>query len=142
MYNALLVANHIVKYCNSKNHPISNLKLQKLLYFVQAEFLVSKGIPCFREAIEAWDFGPVVPEVYHHFKKYGSSIIISYSRGLKGIIDPVDCRIIENMVDECVGFSATQLVEITCNQDPWKKAYNRYVNRVISKQSIKEFFFL
>ena len=54
MYNALLVANHIVKYCNSKNHPISNLKLQKLLYFVQAEFLVSKGIPCFREAIEAY----------------------------------------------------------------------------------------
>ena len=75
MYSALVVARYIIKRCNELNRPISNLKLQKLLYFVQAEFLVGEGSACFPEEIEAWDFGPVVPEVYHRYKAYGSASI-------------------------------------------------------------------
>ena len=89
MYSALVVARYIIKRCNELNRPISNLKLQKLLYFVQAEFLVGEGSACFpeeieawdfgpvvpEEEIEAWDFGPVVPEVYHRYKAYGSASI-------------------------------------------------------------------
>lgn len=72
MYNALTVAKYIIKRCNDTNRIISNLKLQKLLYFVQAEFLVTTTHACFPEEIEAWDFGPVVPEVYHRYKAYSS----------------------------------------------------------------------
>jgi len=54
-------------------HSVSNLKLQKILYFIQAEFLVVKGIPCFEEEIIAWGFGPVVLEVYHEYKVYGAA---------------------------------------------------------------------
>ena len=75
MYNVLDVARYIIWYCKKKGYSISNLKLQKILYFVQAEFLVSVGSPCFAEEIEAWDFGPVVPEVYHEFKIFGSADI-------------------------------------------------------------------
>lgn len=39
MYRALNIAKYIIRYCNEKNRTISNLKLQKLLYFVQAEFV-------------------------------------------------------------------------------------------------------
>lgn len=31
--------------------------------------------PCFKQVIEAWDFGPVVPEAYHKFKQHGSGDI-------------------------------------------------------------------
>ncbi len=67
MYSAIDVARYIIWYCKRRRYSISNLKLQKILYFVQANFLVSIGTPCFEEEIEAWDFGPVVPEVYHEF---------------------------------------------------------------------------
>lgn len=63
MYSAVIAAQYIILRCNQLGKSISNLKLQKMLYFLQAEFLVSQDRPCFRERIEAWDFGPVVPEV-------------------------------------------------------------------------------
>ena len=64
MYSVLDVAKYVIFYSNEKKYDISNLKLQKILYFIQAEFLVSENEPCFYEEIEAWNFGPVVPEVY------------------------------------------------------------------------------
>ena len=75
MYSALDVLKYIIKRCNENGYTISNLKLQKILYFVQAEFLVCTGRVCFPENIQAWDFGPVVSEVYHRYKVYGSANI-------------------------------------------------------------------
>lgn len=63
MYRAEDVAAYIINKQVDDGYPISNLKLQKILYFVQAEFLVSKDEPCFDDVIEAWDFGPVVESV-------------------------------------------------------------------------------
>ena len=54
MYRALDIAHYIIQRCNTTNRTISNLKLQKILYFVQAEFLVTKNQPCFVEEIQAW----------------------------------------------------------------------------------------
>ena len=67
MHSALDVARYIINYSNKKDYHISNLKLQKLLYFTQAYYLAftDSHKPCFPERIEAWNFGPVVPEVYH-----------------------------------------------------------------------------
>ncbi len=140
MYSVLLVAKYIIKYCNEKNYSVSNLKLQKLLYFAQAEFLVSTGSPCFPEEIEAWDFGPVVPEVYHRYKVYGSSNIPYISTSLLGRISPPDKALIEDMVDQCAKYTASQLVEITHHQDPWVRAYAPYRSNIITKRSIRDFF--
>ena len=56
MYRALDVAEYVIRKANAIDDPISNLKLQKILYFIQAEFLITKNRPCFREEIEAWGF--------------------------------------------------------------------------------------
>ena len=73
-YNVLDVSRYVIDYSNRKEYGISNLKLQKVLYFIQAYFLTNEknGTPCFRERIEAWDFGPVVPEAYREYRQYGS----------------------------------------------------------------------
>ncbi len=71
MYSAIVIANYIIEYEHSQNRRISNLKLQKLLYFVQAQFFRIIGVPCFNDKIEAWSFGPVVVNVYHAYKFYG-----------------------------------------------------------------------
>lgn len=64
MYNVLDVCRYVINYSNDKDYDISNLKLQKLLYFIQAYFLINKNETCFNETIEAWDFGPVIPKAY------------------------------------------------------------------------------
>ena len=152
MYSALEIARYIINYANNHNMIISNLKLQKILYFVQLEFLLNKKT-CFKDNIEAWDFGPVIPAVYHEFKQYGAFAIpkISYvyddSDGLfnlrkipyKPQIKECDKKIIEDVVNECNQYSAGQLVEITHNQSPWKETYAPHKNKIISIDSLNCF---
>lgn len=141
MYRALNVARYIVQRCNNQNRAISNLKLQKILYFVQAEFLVTKNQPCFVESIEAWEFGPVVPEVYHQYKIYGGANI-PFRRQFSGVvsISEEDRELIDGIVDECMQYSASALVEITHNQKPWSNVYISGMNREISIESIRKYF--
>ncbi|MCQ2322537.1 MAG: DUF4065 domain-containing protein [Bacteroidales bacterium] len=126
--------------CNQLNKTISNLKLQKILYFVQAEFLVAKDQPCFAESIEAWDFGPVVPDVYHRYKIYGSANIPYIAQNESFPFSCEDQGLIDGIIDECAKYSASTLVEITHNQAPWKDAYRPYCNAFISNESIKNYF--
>ena len=76
-YDVLEVCRHVINYSNEQDYGISNLKLQKVLYFIQAYFLIdkTKNAPCFDDKIEAWNFGPVVPTAYHEYKQYGSGDI-------------------------------------------------------------------
>ncbi len=156
---ALDVARYIINYSNKKEYSTSNLKLQKLLYFVQAYFLsfTPSRKPCFEEEIEAWDFGPVVPSVYHEFKSFGGNsipVITSYYKfnsnnslwSIKKIAYDPECiskeerKIIESVVDKFAPYSASSLVSLTHNQTPWKKAYQPHHNNIISKKSIQEYF--
>ena len=50
---------------------LTNLKLNKLVYFVQVESLRTRGVPAFDDAIQAWEYGPVEPAVYRAFSRYG-----------------------------------------------------------------------
>ena len=142
MYRALDVARYIIKRCHMQQKSISNLKLQKILYFVQAEFFVTTGRKCFSDAIEAWDFGPVVPEVYHHYKAYGSANIPIFKSlfNLEPEISSEDKEIMDGIIDECSKYSASALVQITHNQAPWKNNYERGWNNEIPCDEIKEYF--
>lgn len=141
MYRALDIARYIIERCRKNNKTISNLKLQKILYFVQAEFLVSKNQPCFAEKIEAWDFGPVVPDVYFVYRMYGSANIpcIGKSRASQ-LISTRDKELLDGIIDECSRYSASALVEITHNQTPWLEAYKPGYNNEITTESIKNYF--
>ncbi len=75
VYEALDIAKYIVNKCTSDNYPITNLQLQKILYFLQKKYLVEKGRRLFVDDIQAWQFGPVVPEVYYQYCGFGSGCI-------------------------------------------------------------------
>lgn len=155
-YKALDIARYIINYSNEEAYGVSNLKLQKLLYFVQAAFLVDteEKEPCFLEDIEAWGFGPVVPCVYHEFKRYGGNNIPRVDEYLEvndswevvrktfdsGIIKAEDQETIKSIIDDFSNYSATALVNITHNQAPWKDAYQAGVNRVITRGAIQKYF--
>lgn len=150
MYNAIDIANYCIWYysCELKVF-ISNLKLQKVLYFLQAEFLVSTGKPLFKEKLIAWDFGAIVKEVYDKFKIYGSSSIyfsknseISKSRFK---IRNKDKEIINEVLKELKSYSSFELTEINLSQTPWINAYYKRYGKIFSDieidlNELKEFF--
>ena len=140
MYDVLLIANYIIYYCNNNSLPINNLRLQKLLYFIQAEFLIVIKKPCFLEEIEAWDIGPVIPKVYYYFYKYGSCNIFYYNKKNIQYITKKDKNIINNIINIYSKIFNSELVKITQHQTPWMKVYNYYKTNIINKKSIKFFF--
>lgn len=138
-YSALLIAEYIIGYAKERNYAISNLKLQKILYFLQAQFLVSFNFPCFTETIEAWDLGPVVRNVYNKYRRYGSANIYSGNLDLENIIPNREIQTIRLIIDRCSNYSANQLVDITHNQDPWRNAYYGG-NKIIYNEDIQNYF--
>lgn len=140
MYDVLDVSRYIITYCNEKGYPISNLKLQKLLYFVQAYFLVTKNEPCFPDEIEAWPWGPVVRKAYFEFNSYGANNIFLFFNDSQMNIMPDDHIRINDVLLKLANLPAYTLVEITHSQEPWKKVYNQYCNNIIEKESIKQYF--
>lgn len=62
---------HIVNFCIDENQPISNLQLQKILYFCQVESYRTRGKRLFDDDFEAWRYGPVIPGVYRLFSIFG-----------------------------------------------------------------------
>ncbi len=61
---ALEVAKYVITLCNDENQDISNLHLQKILYYLQKEVLQKFDDKLFVDDIQAWQFGPVIPKVY------------------------------------------------------------------------------
>lgn len=135
-YNVIDVSSYIINYSNQINCPVNNLKLQKLLYYVQAAVLVETGKKCFDSKIIAWKFGPVVPEVYHHYAEYGRDNIpnqngyktiklddktlkMSYAQPVE--IDYIIKRIIRNVVDSYLNTTNQfELSKKTRKETPWK----------------------
>lgn len=114
----------------SEGDTITNLKLQKVLYFVYVWTLV-KGKGVFSEKFQAWANGPVVPSVYNALKKYGASPIDAKFVNLKS---EVEFKTLVNELGETVikyadktyeiyGIkSAFELVNLTHIDPAWKKA--------------------
>jgi len=58
--------------CELRGWQVSNLELQKILYLAHMFFLGEQGEPLVHEDFQAWEYGPVIPEVYQHAKGFGS----------------------------------------------------------------------
>ena len=75
LYRALDLSRYIVNKCIAEDNEISNLQLQKILFYIQRHFLQELDRAAFADEIEAWMFGPVVPNVYYYFCAFGATPI-------------------------------------------------------------------
>lgn len=74
--NALDAANFFVELANAEEDGrMTNLKLNRLVYFAQAWSLEKFSRPLFEEEAEAWQYGPVIPSVYRAFRPCGRNRI-------------------------------------------------------------------
>jgi len=148
MGRATEVARYLVHLAANSEEPdyLTNLRLQKLLYYVQAWSLVMRKKAMFPEKIQAWVHGPVVREAYKRFASKGDAPILpedigsaefSLARAEKGFIASV--------WESYKGYSASKLREMTHQEDPWINARKGYgpadaCAEEITVDAIREYF--
>lgn len=139
-YNVLEIANHLLACAaNSEvGELMSNMKLQKMLYYEQGFHLAYFGTPLFEEETEAWMYGPVVPIVYSHYESFGKV----------GIEPKPDHFEFSNKEEEALfnevfktynSYSAYGLANMTHQEYPWATTPEGR-GSIISKDKMKEFF--
>lgn len=75
-FGAMELARYAVDKCAREGEPVTNLLLQKMLYFLQVVYCSATGGGLlFEDEFEAWPYGPVLPEVYREYSYYGASPI-------------------------------------------------------------------
>lgn len=117
---------------------ISNLKLQKLLYYAQGLHLALTGKPLYPERIEAWQHGPVVPDIYHAFKEYRACpISIEEGNGM-AIRDEAVVDFLNEVYDVFGQYSAWKLRNMTHEEPPYKEAEDSQGE--ISRASMRRYF--
>lgn len=99
---------------------VTNLHLQKLLYYAQGWSLAMRGVPLFDDPVEAWDLGPVVPPVYHQYKRFGSRAINDGQTPAAPRVDAETFRFVERIWQTHRRHSAAALVNKTHAEAPWK----------------------
>lgn len=114
---------------------ITNLKLQKLLYYAQGFYLAMYKKPLFKEDLIAWDHGPIVKEVYYDYNSFSSGFI-PVPEG-KVVLTKNEQNLIESVWKVYGQFSAWKLREMTHNEPPWKTTER---NKIISHQKLSDFF--
>lgn len=120
---------------------VSNLKLQKLVYYAQGFHLAVYDEPLFDDAIEAWTHGPVVPVVYHHFKHHGSGSIPVPDDFNPTVFTQEQFELL-NEVQQIYGqYSAWRLREMTHEEAPWRLNFEPgAMSKVIPAESMQSFF--
>lgn len=139
VYDVMDIANKILAKPNSEcEELISNMKLQKLLYYMQGFHLAYFGTPLFDDRIEAWYYGPVVPSVYDHFSKYKSQGIMPEKDKTITLSEDEE-RLFDEVYKVYGEYSAIGLMNMTHSEMPWKSTATGKGN-VISREKMRKFF--
>jgi uncharacterized phage-associated protein len=111
--------------CKKSGWSLTNLELQKIIYIAHMFHLGEQSMPLIKEHFEAWDYGPVQPDLYHHIKVYGASPIKSlFHLGRDIPKDGSEARILDKVFSQLFNKSPSWLVAVTHWEDgAWAKHY-------------------
>jgi uncharacterized phage-associated protein len=126
MCRAFSVAKELVRlsFAGDEKDPLTNLRLQKLLYYAQAWSLVLRESELFPEEIEAWRWGPVVPDVYHKLPDgRGASQIPPDMFVDAPDLPSEDAELVRSVWEAYNQYSALKLSRMTHEETPWLHAW-------------------
>ncbi len=144
----------LADYILAKLGPMAHLKLQKLVYYVEAWHLAVFEEPLIDDNFKAWLHGPVSTKVWHHYKDrsmLNASLGITKERAeevvriVEGALDQDQIDLITDVLSEYGKESAYHLECLTHSEDPWMNARRgvppgESSTNTISKESIKQFY--
>lgn len=148
MSSALSVAKALVElsFEGEEADPLTNLRLQKLLYYAQAWSLVIRQSELFQEDLRAWRHGPVVVEVCHALPgNQGSKQIAQDAFAVAPGLIAEEAEFVRRVWDVYKMFTAYKLRDMTHQETPWKKAWgdrpaDGFGDDEISVGDIEEYF--
>lgn len=118
----------------------TNMRVNKLLYFAQGWHLARYGKPLFDAPLEAWQYGPVVPEVYNRYSPFGAQGIIIASAPKDNVFTPEEYALLLDVATEYDNLSTSALMRITHETGaPWSRV-NYKDKEQIPLKSIKDHF--
>lgn len=129
------VANFVLDLCETDGKPITNLALQKIIYFCHVWSLVKLKEPLVGQKFEAWQFGPVLQYVYREFKDFERDPIMTRAKrmnphtGEREIVgyefDDDTAQFLCKVVKVYSGISASNLVDLShVKGGPWDVVWN------------------
>jgi uncharacterized phage-associated protein len=111
------------RLCELNDWTTTNLELNKLLFFAQMIALGEKSEPLIKGHFEAWDFGPVMPEVYHNAKIFGNKPVKPFLFSGRGPVEGWE-TVFKRTMEEFGDLTSGQLVaESHWNKGAWAKHY-------------------
>lgn len=137
------LANYIVDLCQREsgmgyNNQMTNLRLQKILYYVQGYSYRNEHCSAFDSEIYCWPYGPVVLDAYYHFNMYRSRpIIYDETAEVSKDINYKYKDLVKRILDSIKTISTSNLVEKTHQEIPWK---SHKISQLIPKNEIEDFF--
>jgi uncharacterized phage-associated protein len=136
------VADYFIWLANETGSFISNLKLQKLVYYAQAWHLALYDTPLFQEDFQAWIHGPVIPVLYQKYKLLGWQPILEDAN--PELPQEVQ-EFLDEVAQEYFACDAYELEQMTHAETPWNLARGNLPpdepsNEVIQKQWMKEYY--
>ena len=140
-YDAIDIAEYVLWYCeNELKKAITNLQLQKILYYIQGEYLAIYNEPLFDNDMEAWDYGPVIPDVYYEYKHFVSDPIMGIHPHDINLFECDDANIIKKVVKEKIQLNVWKLAKDTHNESPWIKNFKQGLKNEIPISDLEEYF--
>ena len=146
LLNASQIADYFLLKAHQDGKPVTNKKLQKLLYYAQAWSVTQRGKKLFADKIEAWVHGPAIKEIYLKYRNFGSSPI-SVDVSDKAVIGiPQDVQEFLDEIWKVYGkFDAAYLEQLTHSETPWLKARegldaNVGSDKEITTDSMREYY--
>jgi uncharacterized phage-associated protein len=140
-HSALIIARYFLSIPDEDaGELVSNLKLQKLLYYAQGYYIATHGVgtPLFPEKIYAWKHGPVVKYVYNNYAKFENG---SLPTGRAPNLPQETVRFLNEIYRVFGRFSAWALRDMTHKEPPWLKNYKPDVKDVeIPLQDLFDYF--
>lgn len=140
-YDAITIGRWFVAWANADEADLSNMKLQKILYYAQGHHLGRTGTPLFTDPIQAWSHGPVVPPVYRAFKTFGSSDIVLTEDFQWDSVDEETTDLLLDVWKQYGGLAAWRLRDMTHGEAPWVDAFEEGVTHIeITPAAMEQYF--
>ena len=122
---------------------ISNLKIQKLVYYAQGVHLAMFDTILFDEEILAWEHGPVVSSLYQEFKAFGKNAIEpNFTEFDMNVFTEDQKNMLKDVYNTFGQFSAWVLRNMTHEESPWLETTQngKVIGGVISTELLKNYF--
>lgn len=146
MNSSLSVARYLVTRAKEQGRTLSPMKLVKLVYMAHGWMLGIYGRPLIEDTVEAWQYGPVIPDLYEHVKRFGEQpVVLNYLNQPEDTenFSETEQSIMDQVHDIYGKYPAMTLSAMTHSRNtPWKKVHgNRKVGAVISNDLIEQHYY-